>query len=57
LFNLVIEDDIRNVKDSNQDKNLLLEEINTRIKDLKDDYKENVNFLVGYDKQKYLNVY
>jgi hypothetical protein len=33
-----------------------LEEINNMIKNLKEDYKENVNFLILYDKQKYYNV-
>ena len=56
VFNIAIDEDLKRIAEVNSDRNVLLEEVNNRIKDLKDDYKENVNFLVGYDKQKYLNV-
>ena len=39
------------------DKSFKLEEINNMIKNLKEDFKENVNFLILYDKQKYYNVH
>lgn len=34
----------------------MLEEIAAEIKELKEDYKNNATFLVGYDKQNYMNM-
>jgi hypothetical protein len=58
---LVIEGDMSNLKESHgnlgpDEKNKLSEDINTLIKDLKEDYRLNVNFLTPHDKQKYLTV-
>lgn len=39
-----------------QKANERLEEINLQVKELKEDFKNNATFLVGYDKQNYMNV-
>jgi tubulin-specific chaperone C len=62
-LNLEIEEELKNFdikfeseKLNKEELKQNLEEINETIKDLKDDYKNNASFLVGYDKQNYMNL-
>ena len=60
---LVIEEELKDFDIKYETKNINkdelkqnLEEINESIRDLKDDYKNNASFLVGYDKQNYMSL-
>lgn len=54
--NILEENSNRQELDSTESKLKFLEEINSSIKDLREDFKLNATFLTNYDQHNYLNV-